>query len=84
MRYEVDQTSKEVRVFDDNEVEILYQPTWPDGTEWASVEIAETWVIQYLLSRSDITAELAGPGPDKPTVARPPVLPLPVVPGVDQ
>jgi hypothetical protein len=83
MRYEIDQTSKEVRVYDENDVEILYQPTWPDGSEWASLEEATAWVEQYLLSRTDSSSELAGPSPDKPTVARPPVLPLPVIPGTE-
>lgn len=84
MRYDVDQSTKEVRVYDSNDVEILYQPTWPDGTEWSSVAEAETWVSQYLLSRSDMSAELAGPSPDKPTVPRPPVLDRPIVPGTEE
>lgn len=83
MRYNVDQITKEIRVYDSNDTEILYQPTWPDGTEWASISEAEAWVTQYLLSKTDMLAELAGPSPDKPTVPRPPVLPKPVIPGED-
>jgi hypothetical protein len=83
MRYEINQETSAISIFDENDVEVLYQPTWPDGTAWASVAEAEAWVTQHLLSLDDITADLAGPSPDKPTVTRPPVVAPPTVPGTE-
>jgi hypothetical protein len=69
----------------DNDVKFLYQPTWPNGDAWASVEEAESWAQQHLLSASDPTAELPGPSPELPTVPRPARLyPDVVIPGVSQ
>ncbi len=81
MRYEVNTETKAISVYDSSDVEVLYQPTWPDGTEWASVSEAETWANQYLLSLEDKTADLAGPSPDKPTTPRPPAVQPPPIPG---
>ncbi len=84
MRYEINETTKEVRVYDSLDEEILYQPQWPDGTEWSSYEEAEAWVTQYLISRSDKLADIPGPSPENPTLPRPAAVePPPPQPGSD-
>jgi hypothetical protein len=81
MRYEINQDTNAISIFDSNDVEILYQPTWPDGTAWGSASEAETWATQWLISFSNKSADLAGPSPDLPTVPRPPFVQPPTVPG---
>lgn len=80
MRYEINEVTKELRVYNSSDDEILYQPHWPNGTEWGSVSEVESWAEQYLLSVSDRSADLPGPSPDKPTVARPTSVQLPPAP----
>lgn len=54
----------------------IYQPNWPDGTEWADGE-AEAWAKQFIISQEDETAELAGDNPAQPTKERVPDVYIP-------
>lgn len=47
----------------------LYQPTWPNGEPWGEGEAA-SWAEQFILAKSDETADLPGDGPHAPTKAR--------------
>lgn len=51
----------------------LEQPTWPDGTAWASKKEAEDWAKAWLAHSADETAPRAGNGPDEPTIPVPTV-----------
>lgn len=51
----------------------LEQPTWPDGTAWASKKEAEDWAKAWLAHSADETAPRAGNGPDQPTIPVPTV-----------
>jgi len=83
MRYEVTPGTNEVHIFDNNDIEVVYQPSWPDGTTWGSVEEATSWAAQHVESMLDLTADLAGPSPDFPTITRPVAPALPEIPGVE-
>lgn len=38
-----------VSIFKDDEpVAIIHQPTWPDGTEWASAEESTIWAENFV------------------------------------
>lgn len=47
----------------------IYQPNWPDGTDWAEGE-AEAWARQFILAQEDETADLPGDTPSQPTKER--------------
>lgn len=68
MRYEI--VDGAVLIFEgDNETPFMFQPFWPDGSEWAEGQ-AEAWAEQVILSLTDPTADLAGDSPDAPTKPR--------------
>ena len=46
----------------------LEQPTWPDGTKWASKAEAEAWAKAWLAHRDDETKPMPGNGPDQATI----------------
>jgi hypothetical protein len=72
-RYEIDKLNA-IKVFDSNDVQILWQPDWPDFTPFADSQEAETWAEQFILSLSDPTADLPGDNPSEPTKPNPPVV----------
>jgi len=47
----------------------IEQPTWPDGTKWASKAEAEAWAKAWLAHREDETKPMPGNGPDQATIA---------------
>jgi hypothetical protein len=47
----------------------MWQPNWPDGTEWADGE-AEAWAKQTILALTDPDADYAGDNPANPTKPR--------------
>lgn len=56
MRYEINE-QLEIRMFRDSEdVPFLYQPHYPDGTPFESVEAADLWASEYktALEASDV------------------------------
>lgn len=83
MRYEIESGTHEVRIFDASDAEVVYQPTWPDGTPWSSSAEASAWAEQQILSIEDPTADLAGPSPDSPVIPRPAPIAPPAIPGVE-
>jgi hypothetical protein len=58
----------EVYIFVKNDkAPIYYQPTWPNGTNWASQEEAETWaalMIESILDKNEPHPPY-GPGEDR-------------------
>ena len=51
LRYEIEEITNAVRVFyPDSDVASLFQPDWPDGTEWKDYNEANGWAKEYLLS----------------------------------
>jgi len=46
----------------------IEQPTWPDGTKWASKAEAEAWAKAWLAHREDETKPMPGNGPDQATI----------------
>lgn len=46
----------------------IEQPSWPDGTKWASKAEAEAWAKAWLAHRDDETKPMPGNGPDQPTI----------------
>jgi hypothetical protein len=83
MRYEIESVTNAVRIFDVDNVEVIYQPTWPDGSSWSSVAEASAWADQQVLSMLDIAADLAGPSPDSPVIPRPTPIAPPAIPGTE-
>jgi hypothetical protein len=70
MKYEIN-SSLEVRIwYEDGEAPNIYQPTWPDGTPWASKKEAEAWAKQSILSIQDPTADYPGVSPSQPVIPR--------------
>ena len=49
--------------FDNNDAPFLSQPTWPDGTAWASEAEALEWFDVLVTSFSDPTAPIVGDNP---------------------
>ena len=65
MRYEI--VDGAVLIFEgDNETPFMFQPTWPDGSDWAEGQ-AEAWAAQAILAMTDPDADDAGDSPDAPT-----------------
>ena len=56
--------------FDGNATPFLSQPSWPDGTAWASEAEALAWFDVLTTSFVDRTAPLAGNNPAEHPVAR--------------
>lgn len=51
---------------------VISQPTWPNGTPWASSEEAEAWGAVYVAGANDPTTEVIfGISPEEPTRLRP-------------
>lgn len=46
----------------------IVQPTWPDGTPWASKSEAEDWAEAYIAAVQDEAAPRPGNSPDKKTI----------------
>ena len=55
----------------------LLQPSWPDGTPWASEIEAKTWANVLIASIEDITKPLPGDNPAQPTKPAPTPQPKP-------
>lgn len=69
-RYEIDADGS-LWVYDSlNPEPFLFQPTWPHGASWGKGE-AKKWAEQLILSMTDLTADLPGDSPDRPTNPRP-------------
>lgn len=49
----------------------LEQPSWPDGTKWASKKEAEEWAKAWLAHNADETKPMPGNSPDVPTIPTP-------------
>jgi hypothetical protein len=75
-RFEIDKKNA-IRIWDDsnpneNDAPFFLQPTWPNGTEWASKGEAEEWALTFLESLENPESEfLAGDSPEEPKKVRP-------------
>lgn len=67
MRYEINNEDNSVKIFADNqEAPIIFQPKWPNGTEWGSREEAEVWANQFIESINEDFPLNAQVGPGMP------------------
>lgn len=70
-RYEIND-NLELRLWDlenpnEKNAPFLYQPHWPDGTEWADKSEVQAWVQVFIESRENPDSEfLVGFSPDEP------------------
>lgn len=75
-RYEISRKN-EIRIWDlENPNEInapfLYQPNWPDGTNWANKEEAEGWTQVFIESLENPDSEfIVGGSPENHPQPRP-------------
>jgi hypothetical protein len=64
LSYTTDSETFAVRIFAENQVEpIIFQPDWPNGTQWGSRQEAETWAQLCITSIEDPSAPYAPAGP---------------------
>jgi hypothetical protein len=71
MRYELDENNG-INIFEEgNEIPVIYQPHWPDGTPWADAAEARSWAEIKIAEITDPEAPLAGNSPSEPTFPRP-------------
>jgi hypothetical protein len=70
--YEID-SENAVSIFaEGQEVPMIFQPTWPDGTAWGDAEDAAEWARTYISSLTDPDYEyVIGLSPDEPKLPRP-------------
>lgn len=62
-----------VKIFvEGQDAPMIFQPTWPDGTSWASAEEASEWAQTYVSSLEDPDYEfIVGLSPDEPKLPKP-------------
>lgn len=71
LSYVIDSETFAITVFvNDSSEPSLYQPNWPDGTNWASFNEAQLWAEQYISSMLNDTAPYAPLGPNTPAPVR--------------
>lgn len=58
-RYEIDQDGVVNVFFNEADVPTLYQPTWPNGEEWADAAEAAAWAELYIAASVDPAAPFA-------------------------
>jgi hypothetical protein len=70
--YEIDEDGA-VNIFTEAQEEpVILQPTWPDGTAWASEEEASEWAQTYINSLTDPDYEfIVGISPEEPKRPKP-------------
>lgn len=57
------------------EIAFMYQPHWPDGSDWTAEE-AENWAVAKINEMQDPDSEyVAGYNSDNPIIERPPLPP---------
>jgi hypothetical protein len=62
--YTTDPNTFAVKIYTDNQTEpVIFQPDWPNGTEWSSKQEAETWAQLCIASIEDPAAPYAPAGP---------------------
>jgi|GEM_PF-5939387 len=63
MRYEIDESTFAVKVFSDGEdAPFLFQPDYPNGDAFSSVDEATTWAEAFIASVTDPAAPFAPNG----------------------
>lgn len=71
-RYEIEEGTHAIRVYYDGaDVAGLYQPHWPNGTEWSSAEEAAEWAEMFLESIEDESAPFAPGAPGEERTPKP-------------
>lgn len=64
LTYTVDNVSFAVHIYvSGNNIPIMYQPNWPNGTPWGSYGDANNWAQLCVLSITDPVAPYAPAGP---------------------
>ena len=57
--------------YNENDYPTLFQPAWPDGTEWESYDEAKSWADLYIASVNEPDAPYAPIGPGQPGLPKP-------------
>lgn len=73
MRYEIEENTNAVKIFNDDNINVIYQKKYPGGESWADFADAENWARLYIASVEDESAPFAptypgDPGTPKPTL----------------
>ena len=64
LTYTIDNSTFAVNIFvSGNNVPIIYQPNWPNGTSWNNYNEADNWAQLCILSINDEQAPYAPAGP---------------------
>jgi hypothetical protein len=58
MRYEITE-DKEVYIYGESEIPIIYQPYKPDGTPWNSWSEAEQWTLNWIYEAENFVPEVS-------------------------
>lgn len=70
--YQIESNPISVKIYSDTQVEpVIFQPNWPNGTEWSSESEASEWAELCIASIQDATAPYAPPGPNIPAEPKP-------------
>jgi hypothetical protein len=74
-----------VRIFmNGQDVPMILQPSWPDGTAWGDAEEAAEWAQTYISSLTDPDYEfIVGMSPEEPKRPKPEPPVLPEVPAAE-
>lgn len=65
--YTTDPNTFAVKIYTDTQVEpVIFQPDWPNGTQWGSQQEAATWAQLCIASIEDPAAPYAPAGPGLP------------------
>jgi len=76
--YELDENNAVSIFAEAQEAPVIFQPTWPDGSAWASSEDATEWAETFIKSMTDPEYEfVVGNGPDEPKKPKPTAPPMP-------
>jgi hypothetical protein len=71
IRCEINEFNEINLYYGENDYPTLFQPHWPDGTEWSSYEEAKSWADLYIASVNEPSAPYAPNGPDQPALPKP-------------
>lgn len=58
-----------------DDVQFISQPSWPNGTEWASEDEATAWANAFIAAGEDAAAPYPANGPDEEPLPKAPARP---------
>ncbi len=70
--FELDDANAVRIFFEGQEAPLMFQPTWPDGTEWANADEASEWAETFIKSMTDPDyGFVVGNSPEEPKLPKP-------------